>query len=164
MKALLAGGAAVNFINGMSSLAIAAATGRLDVLSALLAGGASVSGRLGGSALIEAYGHGFAINPRVVDTLIAAGAQEVGPEGMNDLAVLVPAAAQGDLPEINRLLAAGAAVNATTKLGISALMVASDKGHLSVVLKLIQSRAAMEFTCAPGRSSALARARGQGAA
>ncbi len=58
-----------------------------------------------------------------------------------DASELWPAAKKGDLVAIERLLAAGADVNAATKYGATALIFAADRGHLEVAKKLIAAGA-----------------------
>jgi uncharacterized protein len=59
--------------------------------------------------------------------------------GMNE--GLMAAAYRGDLPEVQRLLAKGAEVNAKMDDGRTALMIASQKGHAEVSALLIKAGA-----------------------
>ena len=67
--------------------------------------------------------------------LLAAAASA----GMNE--DLKRAAERGNLPEVKRLLAAGAEVNAKDLEGQTALIWASKQGHLEVVRTLLATRA-----------------------
>src|SRR5690348_9154882 len=56
------------------------------------------------------------------------------------------AAKKGDAAETERLLAAGADVNAHTDYGVTALFYAAEKGHLDVVRTLIAHKADVNVT------------------
>ena len=59
------------------------------------------------------------------------------PLSANDVA-LIQNASEGNLDEVRRLLYAGANVNAQLDEGITALIIASSKGHVDVVRLLLQ--------------------------
>src|SRR5438874_4853463 len=59
---------------------------------------------------------------------------------------LFAAAKKGDVAETERLLAAGADVNAHTDYGVTALFYAAEKGHLEVVRALVAHQADLNVT------------------
>ncbi|MBL8890228.1 MAG: PQQ-binding-like beta-propeller repeat protein [Planctomycetaceae bacterium] len=61
--------------------------------------------------------------------------------GTNDPAKLWKAAREGDLAEVQTQLEAGVDVNAATPYGATALSFACDRGHLPIVVKLLEAGA-----------------------
>lgn len=63
------------------------------------------------------------------------------PTGANDPAKLWKAAREGDLAEVQAQLEAGVDVNAATPYGATALSFACDRGHLPIVVRLLEAGA-----------------------
>ena len=82
---------------------------------------------------------GFKARMLVSAVAVMALCVTVAVAGVNE--DLIAAAFNGDLPEVQRLLAKGAEVNAKDKEGKTALMMASWNGHVEVVRVLLAKRA-----------------------
>jgi hypothetical protein len=111
----------VPYPSGRTDLMIAAASGDLDRVRALLAQGAKVNllSRYGDTALINAVGLELR-SVELAQVLIAAGA-DVNLAGHGSTA-LIAAAGKGDTALLQLLLAAGANVNAADEYGLTALI------------------------------------------
>ena len=72
-----------------------------------------------------------------------ASAQDVTWADRDGETLLMKAADRGNVAEVQRLLAAGAPVNAKDNDGETALMMAADDGHAAVVKLLLEAGAAV---------------------
>ena len=120
-----------------SALMVAADQGLVDVMRALLVGGASVNARnsAGETALLLAAGGYRETQPEAVRLLLDAGA-EVDARTHSGATALIRAASRK--PEaLPLLLERGADVNAATANGWTALMVAAELGHDAHVRRLL---------------------------
>ena len=154
---LLAARAAVDSAqkDGVTALYAAAINGHASVARMLITAGANVHIQAGesGTPLFAASVKGHL---EVMDMLIAAGA-DVNAETPSGWTPLHFASLHGCVEAVELLLGAQANVNATSKegastvapatehttnrKGISALSIASHKGHLDVVVRLLRARA-----------------------
>ena len=118
---------------GNTLLILAAREGQLATVEALLKHRASVGTRnlAGDTALMLAVLGG---HDKVVDVLMKAGA----PINQDGWAPLHYAAFEGRLALLDKLLAAGADVNALAPNKSSALMLAARNGHIDVVRRLLK--------------------------
>jgi ankyrin repeat protein len=92
--------------------------------------------RNGDSALMLAASRG---DMNLLDLLLAGGAKTNPPIGKNAWTALHYAALEGRLPAVERLLAAGADINALTPNLSDALMLAARNGHIDIVRRLLQT-------------------------
>ncbi|KAH8076983.1 hypothetical protein JL720_10284 [Aureococcus anophagefferens] len=139
-RALLDAGAAVDAgfsMVGVSPLHLAAQYDRPDVAALLLDRGAAVDARSlnadGASALYYAAGAGFR---KVVDVLLARGADADAGQRRSGASPLLVAAGAGHLAIVTRLLAAGAAVS-HARTTARRLSVAASQGHLDILTALL---------------------------
>ena len=130
----------VNFVNedGYSLLMLAAKEGSPQVTAVLLNAGAKtyLSNAYADNALLLATFGGY---EAIVDMLLARHASlEANARGWTPLHY---AAYAGQLSIAKKFLAWGTKVNAVTDNGLSALMLASMKGHMDVVRALLMYKA-----------------------
>ncbi|MCL2590568.1 MAG: ankyrin repeat domain-containing protein [Betaproteobacteria bacterium] len=90
----------------------------------------------GDSALMIAASQG---NMKLLDLLLASGAKTNPPGDKNTWTALHYAAFEGKLPATERLLTAGADINALTPNLSDALMLAARNGHIDIVRLLLQT-------------------------
>ena len=90
---------------------------------------------------------------------VPAGAQ---PEPTPRAKTLHQAAADGDLDEVEALLAAGVGVDAPNRYGATALFFAADRGQLAVVRRLVEAGASLGIEDRFYQMTALSRAAGSG--
>jgi ankyrin repeat protein len=144
--ALLQAGTPANVYDadGESALALAAERGNSSAVRALLRAGANFETRLPGGDFpmhrAAMYGRG-----NVIDMLVAEGADvnavirsDVRRDGWTPLMV---AAAEGQLASVERLLIAGAQVDARNTRGRTALFIASWYGSKPIVERLMRAGA-----------------------
>lgn len=143
----------VNFVNedGYSLLMLAAKEGSPKVTAVLLNAGAKtyLSNAYGDNALLLAT---FGGQEAIVDMLLAKHASlEANARGWTPLHY---AAYAGQLGIAKKFLARGANVNGVTDNGLSALMLASMKGHMDVVRALLMYKADTQMRDANNLSAA----------
>ena len=91
---------------------------------------------IGDSALMIAASNG---DMKILDMLLANGAQTNLPGEENIWTALHYAALEGKLPALERLLAAGADIDALTPNLSNALMLAARNGHINIVRRLLKT-------------------------
>lgn len=135
-------------------LTLAAEKGYIDVTDQLLAARASVDlvGPRDTSALIIAAQKGHS---EVAMQLIGAGADVNLPDPDLNASALMLAVQLGDVFLINRLIVAGAKIDAVETRGISSLMFASQAGRSDIVKLLLDAKAQSNMKMVPGGGSAL---------
>jgi len=159
VRNLLAAGANPNQLDeaGDTALHVAALQGHLDVVNALLEGGADANAKdaRGWTPIFKAaYNHeldcGFA---PVVQALIDAGA-DVNARIFFGLTPLMLAAGGGEAAVCAALLAGGAEVKAANEGGITALMMAKERFYVDVINLLYEAEGLVPETegtsCASG--------------
>lgn len=138
--------------SGITALFVAADQGHVDIVSALLAAGATVdkSDDEGGTPLYFACQEGHAL---VVSQLIAAGAA-VARADYHGVTALLVASQNGHTAVVAELLAAGSAsvVNDATHAGATPLLIACQEGHADVVTSLLAAGAAIDQAANDGAS------------
>jgi len=144
LKLLLDRGADVNAgdYHRFTVLMLAARRGRLEVVKLLLDKGADANAqsRFGETALSVAATRG---HPEVVRLLL-----EKGPDGRNRQTALMSAAKEGQLEPVRLLLAKGVDVNASSRVGESALFYAVRGGHAEVA-QLLRDEGAKNTLAVP---------------
>lgn len=145
-----------------SSLYIAALGGHLEVIAALVEGGASLEkgDSLGSTPISCAAGHG---HTEIVRLLAKAGA-DLNSESVSGWTPLSKAALMGHLGSVRALVEAGATVNRPvhpaapgkpTKRGSTALIAAIDSGREDVVEFLLKAGADVELAHGPNGTTPL---------
>jgi ankyrin repeat protein len=91
----------------------------------------------------------------IVEILLKAGAQiNHQSAATNNIALHYACHSKNDNPAIiNKLIQAGATVNAPTKSGLTPLMIAISKGHLSQVKALLAAKARVDMKAIPHNKS-----------
>jgi ankyrin repeat protein len=137
VELLLDAGADVNADRwGTTALIAAADEGHAEIVRLLLAEGANVNAkqRWGTTALMLAASGGSEGHTAIVELLLAVPGIDVNAKDDDDgITALMRAAANGQAAIVERLLAAGADVNAKDNDGETALMFAERGGHTDVV-------------------------------
>ena len=121
---------------GTTALIAAADEGHAEIVRLLLAEGANVNAkqRWGTTALMLAASGGSEGHTAIVELLLAVPGIDVNAKDDDDgITALMRAAANGQAAIVERLLAAGADVNAKDNDGETALMFAERGGHTDVV-------------------------------
>ncbi|MDR2208013.1 MAG: ankyrin repeat domain-containing protein [Azoarcus sp.] len=123
---------------GNSLLILAVREGHTDAVKTLLRFRPKLdhSNRNGDSALMLAASRD---DMTLLDLLLANGAKTNPPGNKNAWAALHYASFEGVLPAVERLLAAGANINALTPNLSDALMLAARNGHTDVVRRLLKT-------------------------
>ncbi len=158
---LLERGADPNLANAkkLTALHAAAYNGNRRMIDALLAGGADpdVIDTTGKSPVIYAAARGYV---EIVDRLLAAGIDPSRRYGNNLTLLMWAAGHSNDTPEkdglatVDRILAAGAELDAVDNRGWTALMVAAERGHALVAERLLARGADPAIADGKGRRAA----------
>ena len=125
-------------MEGNSLLILAVRDGHIEATKAVLRFRPQVDhrNRVGDSALMIAASMG---NMELLDMLLVNGARTNLHDEENNWTALHYAAFEGRLPALERLLAAGADINALTPNLSDALMLAARNGHIDIVQRLLQT-------------------------
>jgi ankyrin repeat protein len=124
--------------NGNSLLILAAREGHIETAAAILRFRPRLDqrNRNGDSALMFAASRG---DMKLLDLLLASGAKTNPVRGENIWTALHYAAFENRLPAVERLLAAGADINALTPNLSDALMLAARNGHTDIARRLLKT-------------------------
>jgi len=139
-KLLESGAASPNTVDGEgnSLLILTVRDGYVEATTAILGFRPQVDhrNRSGDTALMIAASKG---DMKLLDLLLANGAKTNPPGGKNPWTALHYAAFEGSLPALERLLTAGADIDALTPNLSDALMLAARNGHIDVVQRLLKT-------------------------
>lgn len=125
---------------GNTALLFAASGGHKEILNLLIAKGADVNiNRFDGfTPLMFAAQEGYA---NITEILLSKGAEVNAIRSLDNGSALMLAATQGRANAVACLLKSGADVNLVTNDGVSALILASELGHIEVVKLLLDNSA-----------------------
>ena len=125
---------------GLFPLYVASQNGHVEVIDALVAGGADpnqVGGRVSGSSLFMAAQHN---QPRAIAALVKANA-DVNLASSSGCTPLNKAVQHGNKEAVVALLVARAAVNIANDQGASPLFFAAQRGHVDILKLLLRAKA-----------------------